>query len=170
MATITSKHRGQTTGNTDGTQLTEHHDRDEMAQRVATLNELVRKAQVLEREARELHEHALLARGTQQIRPLETSETVPEAPVPAPTPSPLYQQTEALLCDKPHTFRDLCTVLKIAANGENSLKSVLVRLQRDGRPVVNLGNGSRAIWWIDVHDRIGQITAGRPRVMSAKAK
>lgn len=39
----------------------------------------------------------------------------------------------------------------IAATGvrRNRLSGVLVRLQRDGVPMKNLGDGRRAVWWID---------------------
>lgn len=139
------------------------------AQRALSLEALQRVAVALEQGAHELAAGLHRARGTRDIPTHVLPVTAEVVTVAAPdTKSKLYKDVDAALCDKPHTFRDLCVLLGVQPEAENSLKSVLVRLQRDGRPVVNLGNGARAIWWIDEHDRIGAIAAGKSRVTSAK--
>lgn len=125
--------------------------RAEPSQRAEELATLAQRVEALEAQLQ-------MARGTREIARVAAPASV----------SPLYTSTETLLSERPHTFRELCMALKIDGEQENSLKSIIVRLQRDGKPIVNLGNGSRAIWWIDVHDRIGAIAAGKSRTMSSK--
>jgi hypothetical protein len=103
---------------------------------------------------------AQVARGTREIPRIAT------APAPEQAKSPLYDHVRELITDRPMAFRELVAALP-KGTLENSIKSVLVRLQRDGHPIVNLGNGARAIWFCDVHDRISQIANGR-RVMSRR--
>lgn len=136
---------------------------DEDAMRIEALREA---AIALEHSAHALAEQFSRARGTRDI-PVTTIQAV-AGPSPEAPKSKLYTSCETLLSEKPHTFRDLCEALQLPPEQENSLKSVIVRLQRDGAPIVNLGNGSRAIWWIDVHGRIAEIASGRTRTMSPR--
>lgn len=98
----------------------------------------------------------------------DTSKPAPDVSKRDTSTSELYQKVQSTLSDKPYTFRDLVGVLGLEAKDENRVKSIIVRLQRDGAPLVNLGNGSRAIWWIDVHGRIEAIARGENRVSSRK--
>ena len=125
----------------------------------ANMTELVQRAEALEAAALELATAMKAARGTREI--------VRPAPADVAT-AELYERVRGALEDKPLTFRDLCTTLQVDASGENRVKSVIVRLQRDGHSMVNLGNGSRAIWWIDVHGRLGELARGVARTLSAR--
>lgn len=95
-----------------------------------------------------------LARGTREL-PSSTATKI------------LYDKVLGLITERPRLFRELVAETDTANGGENRVKGVLVRLQRDGHPVVNLGNGSRAIWFCDVHDRVSEIARGR-RVLSRR--
>lgn len=65
-------------------------------------------------------------------------------PVPVPK-DPLYLQVQALITEVPRRFSDLKRITKAE---DNAIKSVLIRLQRDDRHVVNLGNKHKALWAI----------------------
>lgn len=58
---------------------------------------------------------------------------------------PLYLQVQALIAETPRRFSDLKRLTKAE---DNAIKSVLIRLQRDDRHVVNLGNRHKALWAI----------------------
>lgn len=165
--TKTKTQVSRTINGTDGA----NHAHD-AARRAVALDTLEERALALETEAAALHEQVAAARGTLTLSPepaaapargtrdLERRPAGEYAQHATPA-SELYRQVRAALADKPYTFRDLCVAVGIAHEGENRVKSVIVRLQRDGHPVVNLGTSQRAIWWIDAHDRITAIMTTR---------
>lgn len=121
--------------------------RAESTRRAETLQALAHRVERLEHDVQ-------LARGTREIPQIEVPDTTAK----------LMHDVETVLSQRPLTFRELMAALGLGVNDENRVKGVLVRLQAPSRgrlAVVNLGNGARALWWIDVHDRIGQIAAAR---------
>lgn len=170
MATLVTKNRRQHLGTATGSVA---HTRADGHAAPNPLDALVHRAEALEAEARRLHDEARLARGSRDLTmqaPAVVADVVTAAPAKPDATSQLYRDAEAALRVQPRTFRDLCAALAIDESNENRLKSVIVRLQRDGHNVVNLGNGARAIWWIDEHDRIGAIAADRRRAPSPAKK
>lgn len=107
------------------------------------LHEIAERARALAGQAEQLEAAMRRVRGTREIRPARRVDTIDPA---ASTPL-LYAHVERLLRRSPLTFRDLMAALGAGTN-ENRVKGVLVRLQRDGRGVVNLGDGARAVWFI----------------------
>lgn len=142
------------------TQVSRTTNGAEDAQRAQALGSLEERAAALESEAHRLFEQVMLARGTAELPKRPAGEYAVHAPITSST-GQLYARVQAALTDKPYTFRDLCVHLGITSDGENRVKSVIVRLQRDGLAVVNLGDRARAIWWIDTHNRIAAIIAER---------
>lgn len=61
------------------------------------------------------------------------------------TTEQLYQAIEAMIAERPMTFAEL-----LAATGSTRIRvsSILVNLQRKGRPIVNLGTERRARWFL----------------------
>lgn len=57
----------------------------------------------------------------------------------------LYRAVEGLITERPMLFAELLT---ITGNERGRVSSVLVNLQRKGRPVTNLGTDRRARWYI----------------------
>lgn len=118
-------------------------------QRIAS-EHLAEEARKRAEEARELERKVRLARGTrQEIR------RVP-APVPAPRASryfvgdngpteQLMQVVSEMLQERPWTFRD---ILDQTGARDNRIKGVIMRLQRDGVKVANLGEENKALWFI----------------------
>lgn len=77
--------------------------------------------------------------------------------------SDLYAAVEALITERPLPFRD---IVEATQAGENRIKGVLVRLQRDRKGVVNLGSGARALWFIpdaDVLERLKRVQKVRSK-------
>lgn len=75
-----------------------------------------------------------------------TVKVVSRKPAPPPTPKdPLYLQVQALITETPQRFSELKRITKAE---DNAIKSVLIRLQRDNRRCVNLGNKHKALWAI----------------------
>lgn len=61
-----------------------------------------------------------------------------------------------LLAEKPSTFRE---IVEATGAGENRIKGSLVRLQRDGANVVNLGTQTKAIWFIPGKEAMKRLNA-----------
>lgn len=80
-----------------------------------------------------------LARGT--VVPTDPNRVGDEA-----TTETLYAACERLLKRKPHTLHELVDALGLT--NRNRVSGILVRLQRDERGVVNLGDGRKAVWSI----------------------
>jgi hypothetical protein len=150
------------------------------------VSDLAQRAEALAAMARDLAEQVRLAKGTRPMpvvapvagttrraRPdegrygLKGKDLAAAMPATEPTER-LYERVASALESKPMPFRELMSALGPDIN-ENRVKGILVRLQRDGRGVVNLGNGARAIWWIDRHGRLAEIAASAAkRIMSPK--
>lgn len=80
---------------------------------------------------------------------------------PAESTPDLYQAIERYITEEPRTFRAIKGQFSVA---DNRIKSVLIRLQRDRRGVVNLGNSARAIWFIpsaEAIDRVAKLRSER---------
>lgn len=73
---------------------------------------------------------------------------------PAESTPDLYQAIERYITEEPRTFRAIKAQFPVT---DNRIKSVLIRLQRDGRGVANLGNSARAIWFIPSPEAIDRI-------------
>ena len=54
------------------------------------------------------------------------------------------QVVHRMLVEHPRTFREL---KDMTGAGDNRIKGVLMRLQREGTTLVNLGSDNRAIWF-----------------------
>lgn len=96
------------------------------------LADIAERTRQLEAEFRRLEAQVAKARGTR--RDLDS------------TPA-LLEHVAQMLTGKPLAFRDIMAALPKGTN-ENRVKGVLVRLQRDGHNLQNVGDGARALWFI----------------------
>lgn len=109
-------------------------------------------AEALEHEAAELERQATMAKGTQRdIKPEELPLIGDEMPTPA-----LMALVQALISDKPCTFQEL---LHATGARDNRVKGVLMRLQREGHRVINLGTQAKALWFLPSDEAMRRIVA-----------
>lgn len=109
--------------------------------------EMRRKAEELLEQAKKLE----LARGTQRdVTKQAKAATTPARPDGSyhvgdegPT-GELMQVVQRMLIEHPRTFREL---KDMTGAGDNRIKGVLMRLQRESTVLVNLGTDARAIWF-----------------------
>jgi hypothetical protein len=106
-------------------------------------------AEKLAADARDLEKKARLARGTER-------NIAPPKAVVAPKrgryfvgdngpTEELMLTVSAMLQERPWTFRD---ILEQTGARDNRIKGVIMRLQREGVKVVNLGEENKALWFI----------------------
>lgn len=117
--------------------------------------DLVEQARQLRLQAEELEKQARtrFAKGTRDIPVTEVPLIGDEMPTPA-----LMALVQTLITEKPHTFQEL---LEATGARDNRIKGVLMRLQREGAKLVNLGTQTKALWFIPNEDVMRRIT--RPR-------
>ncbi len=70
----------------------------------------------------------------------------------------LMTTVQRLITERPSTFREL---LDATGARDNRIKGVIMRLQRDGLDVVNLGNEARALWFIPNPELLKRLRAKR---------
>ena len=74
------------------------------------------------------------------------------------TTAVISSAVERLLRERPMLFRDL---LEATGARDNRIKGVIMRLQREGVDVVNLGNEQRALWFIPNQELLKRLRARR---------
>ena len=114
--------------------------------------DLVEQARQLRLQAEELEKQARFARGTGDVT-AEVALIGDEMPTPA-----LMALVQTLITEKPLTFQEL---LEATGARDNRVKGVLMRLQREGVKVVNLGSQTKARWFIPNEDVLRRITRSR---------
>jgi hypothetical protein len=95
--------------------------------------DLVEKARHLRLQVEALEKQVRLAKGTREI----VGDDGPTAE--------LMETVKKLITERPMTFQDL---LRETGARDNRIKGVLMRLQREGAKVVNLGTNSKALWFL----------------------
>jgi len=134
-----------------------------MEQLEAQVHSLGQRGRDLAQQAERLEEQLRIARGTQRIVKTIAPKTSRGAysgrePDEVSTPE-LYEQIRKLVSDKPMRFRD---IVEATQAGENRIKGVLVRLQRE-EGCVNLGDTSRALWFIPDEKLLKRLGRARRR-------
>lgn len=114
--------------------------------------DLVEQARQLRLQAEELEKQARFARGTSDVT-AEVALIGDEMPTGA-----LLALVQTLITDKPLTFQEL---LEATGARDNRVKGVLMRLQREGVKVVNLGSQTKARWFIPDEAVLRRITRSR---------
>ena len=117
------------------------------------LNKLHEDAKRLADEAAELQQKLRIARGTRDLKPV--SKTTYFVGDDGPTPE-LYAAIERMLRQKSMTFQELLDETGARAN---RIKGVLMRILRDEKPLVNLGNERKALWRIADPSMVKQLRA-----------
>jgi hypothetical protein len=103
--------------------------------------DLVEEARQIRLAAEALEKKVKLVRGAKQVvKPHSVFYVGDEGPTDA-----LMESVRALLKERPRTFREL---LEETGARDNRIKGVIMRLQRDGEHVINLGNETKASWFI----------------------
>jgi hypothetical protein len=114
--------------------------------------DLVEQARQLRLQAEELERSARMAKGTREIKTPSRGVVVKPARGPfwtgdeGPTEQ-LMAVIKVMLKDRPRLFRE---IVEATGAGENRIKGVIMRLQRDGVRVVDVapeGTG-KALWFI----------------------
>lgn len=98
--------------------------------------DLVEEARQLRIAAEELEKKVQLARGTREIKRLDREEMS--------TPD-LLQLVKVLIAEKPRTFREL---LDLTGARDNRIKGVIMRIQQEGATLVNIGEPTKALWFL----------------------
>lgn len=100
--------------------------------------DLVEQARQLRLQAEDLERKVTMARGTKtEVREARVGDDGPT--------EELMLAVKRLLSEHPLTFQEL---LERTGARDNRVKGVIMRLQREGTRVVNLGMQARAIWFI----------------------
>lgn len=130
--------------------------------------EMRTKAQELLDTANKLEGSTRLARGTADVTAEARAVSVTAGPGvyrvgdEGPTPE-LMQAVRRMLVEHPMTFQE---ILDMTGARANRVKGVIMRLQREGTAVVNLGTEAKAIWFCpspEVLKRLQKIRAARVR-------
>lgn len=117
------------------------------------ITELANRTAELTKQTEALQVQFRAARGTQRdMQPMHLGpvpslvEVQPSEPiVREPAQAELYYQIKELITKQPMRFLE---IKEQTGAEDNQIKSVMIRLQRDGHGVVNLGNQYKAIWFI----------------------
>lgn len=102
--------------------------------------DLVEQARQLRLQAEELERKVKLARGTRDLKPKDTNHVGDET-----STAELVDAITRLLRVKPMTFQEL---LEATGARDNRIKGVLMRMQRVGMRLVNLGTEQKALWFL----------------------
>lgn len=138
--------------------------------------EMREKAAELQKQADELLSKSRLARGTRE----NVRQAKPVAPVQPHRVSPpavrsewwvgdegptgdLLETVQRMLTGQAHTFRE---IKDATGAGDNRIKGVLMRMQREGINLVNVGTDTRALWTIMTPEAYARIR----KAMAARAK
>lgn len=63
-----------------------------------------------------------------------------------------------MLLDRPYRFRE---IVEATGAGENRIKGVIMRLQREGKRVVNIGEPTKALWFAPSDEVLKRILAAK---------
>lgn len=121
-------------------------------------HELAAHGRELAIEADRLEQQIRLARGTREISPLlrrRASGAYGGREADNISTPALYETIRDLVAARPMRFRDL---VEATQAGENRIKGVIVRLQRDGVGLLNLGDQAKALWFIPSDETRKRIT------------
>jgi hypothetical protein len=113
-------------------------------QLAATVVQLADHTRHLAEQTAKLEADLKLARGTREIVTKPSTEYSSREPDDVST-SALYERVLKMITGRPMTYR---AILDETQAQENRIRGIMVRLQRDGHGVVNLGNGRRAIYFV----------------------
>jgi len=117
--------------------------------------DLVEQARQLRLQAEALEKQARFAKGTREIARVPAEVPLIGDELDTPTLMTLVQQ---LISERPMSFQDL---LQQTGARDNRIKGVLMRLQREGAKVVNLGTQSRALWFLPNDEVMRRITRAK---------
>lgn len=136
-----------------------------MTKTTTNRTDLVERARQLRLMVEQLERAAAMAKGTQKIR---RNGNVLVKPSHGPywvgddgTTEELMTTLLRMLQDRPCRFGEL---LEGTGARDNRIKGCMVRLQREGHGVVNIGDGARALWFApsdDVLRRLKQHATAR---------
>lgn len=135
------------------TKKIDHRRAVAVVDKVEQARQLRLQAEAAQREAEELERQVRMAKGTQQDVRGEVPLIGDEMPTPA-----LMALVQQLITEKPMAFQEL---LEATGARDNRIKGVLMRLQREGARVVNLGTQARALWFIPNDEVMRRITAAK---------
>ena len=130
--------------------------------------DLVEQARQVRLMAEELERKARMAKGTKELKPMKGSVVVKPARGPywcgdeGPTED-LMVAVWRMLLDRPRTFRE---ILEATGARDNRIKGVIMRLQREGKRVVNMGDDNKALWFAPTDEVLKRIM----RVKAATAR
>lgn len=119
------------------------------------LHNLAEDAKRLQKEADELQSKLRIARGTRENVKQARIDTTYFVGDEGPTPE-LYNAVEHMLRQRSMTFQELLDETGARAN---RIKGVLMRMQRDEKPLVNLGNDRKALWRVADPGMVRQLRA-----------
>jgi hypothetical protein len=124
--------------------------------------DLVEQARQLRMQAEALERMAKMAKGTKEL-PKTGNVVVKPARGPywcgdeGPTDE-LMTQVWRMLLDRPYTFQQ---ILDATGARDNRVKGVIMRLQREGKRVVNIGDPNRALWFAPSDEVLKRILASK---------
>lgn len=128
--------------------------------------DLVEQARQLRLQAEELEKNARRARGTQRMRRATAGQNVivkPSGPYwvgNEGSTEELMETIQKMLTERPWRFRE---ILDATGAGDNRIKGVIMRLQREGVRVVDVapeGTG-KALWFIPSEAVLDRLTRAR---------
>jgi uncharacterized protein (DUF2461 family) len=123
---------------------------------VSQAKQLREQTELLEKQTIELEKQVKLAKGTRTIARGTEYYVGDEGPTPE-----LLEAIRKMLTERPLTFQAL---LDATGARPNRIKGVIMRLQREGARVVNLGNEARALWFIPDPGVLDRIMRAKQRV------
>ena len=116
------------------------------------LSKLAEETKRLTDEAAELKQKLRIARGTRDnVKMARATEYFVGDEGPTPQ---LYDAVERMLRQRSMTFQELLDETGARAN---RIKGVLMRIQRDEKPLVNLGSDRKALWRIADPNMVRQL-------------
>jgi hypothetical protein len=130
---------------------------------LAKAKAIAERGAILKQQADALEKKIALARGTEDVTAI--ARKVARRPTEyfvgdeGPTPE-LYAAVDRMLRTRRMTFQELLDATGARAN---RIKGVLMRLQRDEVPLMNLGDERRAIWFIPDQGSMQRLARRRAR-------
>lgn len=119
-------------------------DVQDLRERSVTLAE---QAEALERQLR-------MVKGTRDIKTGKGEFWVGDSS----STGELMHAVRGCLTAKPRTFQEL---LEAVGARDNRIKGVIMRLQREGTPLVNMGTENKAIWFIPGEEALARLRRRR---------
>lgn len=125
--------------------------------------DLVEQARQLRLAAEQLEGMATMAKGTKDFKKQQGHVIVKPARGPywcgddGPTEE-LMVAVWRMLLDRPWTFQE---ILEATGARDNRIKGVIMRLQREGKRVVNVGTATKALWFAPSDEVLKRIAQAR---------